>query len=135
MLKKLQINNKAGKQAALGGIISIIGVVLGFLNAGLLQPLLLEPSQIGQLKLFTSLSSVLGIIGLLGFEAAGLYFFRRRGRDLLAISSIINNRCISNFPASPRRFIYPIRCGYFRGLLFRYRSTTANNSLLNFILY
>ena len=130
MLKKLQINNKAGKQAALGGIISIIGVVLGFLNAGLLQPLLLEPSQIGLLKLFTSLSSVLGIIGL-----AGLYFFRRRGRDLLAISSIINNRCISNFPASPRRFIYPIRCGYFRGLLFRYRSTTANNSLLNFILY
>ena len=70
MLKKLQINNKAGKQAALGGIISIIGVVLGFLNAGLLQPLLLERSQIGQLKLFTSLSSVLGIIGLLGFEAA-----------------------------------------------------------------
>lgn len=54
------------RQSVLGSLFAIIGVGLGFLNSGFLQPKLLSTEEIGILRYFISLSGVVGSLAALG---------------------------------------------------------------------
>ncbi len=64
------IQTEIRKQIFSGTLLVIIGVLLGFLNAGVLQPYILTPSEIGLLKAFTSFATIGGITAFFGFDGA-----------------------------------------------------------------
>lgn len=57
------------KQSVLGSIIAVIGVVVGFLNSGWLQPKILEVEQIGLLRYFISLAGLVSVFSALGISS------------------------------------------------------------------
>lgn len=58
------------KEILSGTVLVFIGVLLGFANAGILQPILLNPESIGILKVFTSFVTIASISAFLGFDGA-----------------------------------------------------------------
>jgi len=54
------------KQSVLGSIFAILGVGIGFLNSGFLQPKLLATEEIGILRYFISLSGIVASLASLG---------------------------------------------------------------------
>lgn len=63
------------KQSILGSIIAIIGVVLGFVNSGYLQPMLLEVATIGMLRVMLSIASVTTVIASFGFNVVLVKYY------------------------------------------------------------
>lgn len=58
------------KEILSGTVLVFIGVLLGFANAGIIQPILLTPENIGILKVFTSFVTIASISAFLGFDGA-----------------------------------------------------------------
>ena len=73
------LNHKAlgeiKKQGAYNTIISYIGIVLGFVNILVLQPIMLEPENLGLLKVLTSSAILIGTIFPLGINGYTLKYF------------------------------------------------------------
>jgi O-antigen/teichoic acid export membrane protein len=63
------------QQSIKGTIYSYLGVILGFITAGLLFPKYLSTAEIGAINLLLSYSMILGQIGTLGFSGAIIRFF------------------------------------------------------------
>jgi len=54
------------RQSVLGSVFSILGVGVGFLNSGILQPKLLTTDEIGLLRYFISISGIVASLAALG---------------------------------------------------------------------
>jgi O-antigen/teichoic acid export membrane protein len=63
------------KQGAYNTIISYLGILLGFVNILVLQPIMLEPENLGLLKVLTSSSILIGTIFPLGINGYTLKYF------------------------------------------------------------
>jgi O-antigen/teichoic acid export membrane protein len=63
------------KQAVQSTIFIYAGVLIGFVNTGLLAPNLLETHEIGVINLLLSFSGIFASFGLLGFTTATVRFF------------------------------------------------------------
>tara|TARA_R110001592_G_scaffold363221_3_gene681784 strand:- start:178007 stop:179491 length:1485 start_codon:yes stop_codon:yes gene_type:complete len=82
------------KQSIIGSIIAVIGVVVGFLNSGWLQPKILEVEQIGVLRYILSLSALVSVFSGMGVGAILLRYIplaHKNGyhKQLSAIFAII----------------------------------------------
>ncbi len=63
------------KQAFQSAIFLYSGVLLGFVNTGLLAPNFLTKSQIGVMNLLLSFAGIFGAFGIMGFNTATVRFF------------------------------------------------------------
>jgi O-antigen/teichoic acid export membrane protein len=82
------------KQSIIGSIIAVVGVVVGFLNSGWLQPKILEVEQIGILRYILSLSALVSVFSGMGVGAILLRYIplaQKNGyqKQLSAIFAII----------------------------------------------
>jgi O-antigen/teichoic acid export membrane protein len=82
------------KQSIIGSIIAVVGVVVGFLNSGWLQPKILEVEQIGILRYILSLSALVSVFSGMGVSAILLRYIplaQKNGyqKQLSAIFAII----------------------------------------------
>lgn len=60
------MSNNIRKQSVFGSIIAVVGVGLGFVNSGVLQPKFLDVNEIGVLRYILSLTGLFGIFSSLG---------------------------------------------------------------------
>jgi len=63
------------KQSIKGSVIIYLGIVLGFINTGLIFPKVLTTEQIGLLNILISYSTIIGLFGNLGFTNTIIKFF------------------------------------------------------------
>ena len=63
------------KQSIKGSVIIYFGILLGFINTGLIFPKVLTTEQIGLLNILISYSTILGLFGNLGFTNTIIKFF------------------------------------------------------------
>lgn len=63
------------RQTLKSSVYSYIGAILGFINVGLLMPLLLQTNQIGLINVLVAISSIIGQFGTLGFTSVTTRLF------------------------------------------------------------
>lgn len=63
------------KQSFKGTLYSYIGAAIGFVNVGLLMPLILSSSEIGLINLLVAISVIFGQFGTLGFQSVIVRMF------------------------------------------------------------